>query len=56
VDLAFRLCFSRDPLPEEAARSAEFLSQPVKTKNESFGVLEAFCQAMLSTAEFRNLD
>jgi cytochrome c553 len=56
VNLAFRLCFARDPLPEEAARSVEFLSQPVKTKSESFGVLEAFCQAMLSTAEFRNLD
>jgi cytochrome c553 len=56
VKLAFRLCFSRDPAPEEAARSSEFLSQSVKTKDESFGVLEAFCQAMLSTAEFRNLD
>jgi hypothetical protein len=56
ANLAFRLCFARDPLPEEAARAGEFLSQPVKTKSESFGVLEAFCQALLSTAEFRNLD
>lgn len=56
VNLAFRLCFARDPLPEEAVRVGKFLRQPVKTKSESFGVLEAFCQAMLSTAEFRNLD
>jgi len=56
VNLAFRLCFSREPAPEELVRASDFLSQPVNTMDESFGVLEAFSQAMLSTAEFRNLD
>ncbi|WP_145026656.1 PSD1 and planctomycete cytochrome C domain-containing protein [Caulifigura coniformis] len=56
VTQAFQLCFGRDPLPEEKARASAFLSQPVQAKDESFGVLEVFCQSMLSTAEFRNLD
>ncbi len=56
VRYAFRLCFSRDPEPDEAARSEAFLNQPVESKDAAFGVLASFCQALLSTAEFRNLD
>ena len=55
VRLAFRLCFGREPDDAEAARSLDFLADD---PNEGDGpsALESFCQAILSTAEFRNLD
>ncbi len=56
VQRAFQLCFSRDPRPEELSRAVAFLNESLSTKEEAFGVLETFCQALLATAEFRNLD
>jgi hypothetical protein len=59
VRLAFQICFARNPLPEESARSLAFLNSPQtnSTKPESPSRnLEMFCQALLSTAEFRNMD
>lgn len=46
-ELAFRLCFSREISEAERALAAEFLE-----KNQ----FESFCQALLTAAEFRNLD
>ncbi|MEX1041912.1 MAG: PSD1 and planctomycete cytochrome C domain-containing protein [Pirellulaceae bacterium] len=57
---AFLLCFSRQPDREELARSVEFLTQvssasPGDPENPS-PILVRFCQALLCTGEFRNLD
>lgn len=61
VERAFQLCFSRSPLPEEAERSLAYLASEKVAATEEDGVdkrpvLLSFCQALLSTAEFRNLD
>ncbi|HVJ68883.1 MAG TPA: DUF1553 domain-containing protein, partial [Caulifigura sp.] len=54
---AFQLTYSRDPQPDEQARAVQFLNESLpSTKEKPFGALEAFCQALLATAEFRNLD
>jgi hypothetical protein len=50
VERAFLLCFGRAPDDVEQERSIEFL------RAEDDAVLASFCQAMFSTAEFRNLD
>ncbi|MGE3807622.1 MAG: PSD1 and planctomycete cytochrome C domain-containing protein [Gemmataceae bacterium] len=49
IDLAFRLCFGRTPDADEKKQCLAFL-----TKEGS--QLSSFCQALLCTAEFRNLD
>ncbi len=59
VRSAFQLCFARDPLPEESTRVMDFLkSQPPGPEDQKTPPkpLVMFCQALLSTAEFRNLD
>ncbi len=59
VALAFRLCFAREPRPEEIERSIAFLDQRHAAGDnliDANTVLASFCQALLSTAEFRNLD
>ncbi|MCP4506834.1 MAG: DUF1553 domain-containing protein, partial [Fuerstiella sp.] len=60
VQRAFRLCFGREPDADEQLRSTGFLSQNrfVVGAGKTDGDLAmlSFCQAMLSTAEFRNLD
>ncbi len=53
VELAFQWCFSREPDSEELARSLAFLS--IEEPNTDVQT-QSFCQAMLCTAEFRNLD
>ena len=52
VNRAFLLCFGRAPDSEEQKRSLAFFE---KQQNDQ-SVLAAFCQALLCTAEFRNLD
>jgi hypothetical protein len=52
IDLAFAACFNRRPAPEERERCLRFLRQP----SADAGTLARFCQALLCTAEFRNLD
>ena len=58
----FRLCFSRLPDAQEEARALKFLasdSEPTRASDnldDRADVLISFCQAILSTAEFRNLD
>ncbi len=56
---AFRLCFAREPRADELQRALVFLKrqQPVGdgSLDESL-LLASFCQALLATAEFRNLD
>ena len=59
VLLGFQLCFARQPLPDELERSLNFLSEKQVVAKEGAPentVLVSFCQALLSTAEFRNLD
>ena len=54
---AFLLCFSRPPDSEELKLASEFLGQQTKANGEDEPqVLVSFCQALLATAEFRNLD
>jgi hypothetical protein len=56
VRLAFLLCFSRQPDSEELKMSVEFLRQERPDVQDETPVLVSFCQALLATAEFRNLD
>ena len=62
IRYVFQLCCGREPEPDEAANAAEFLladSQSVDEGNgesEEADALTRFCQAILCTAEFRNLD
>ena len=51
VERAFLLCFSRGPDAEEKKQSLAFLN-----KQAGPATLASFCQALLCTAEFRNLD
>jgi hypothetical protein len=60
VQRTFQLCFGREPDADELARSLAFFSQdgsavPADKTDRDLTML-SFCQAMLSTAEFRNLD
>jgi hypothetical protein len=50
---AFLLCFSRVPTADEMKRSVSFLAADEPSRPQ---LLAVFCQALLSTAEFRNLD
>ncbi len=50
VERAFQLCFGRSPEPAELDHSLTFLQSDDDLNRLSF------CQALLSTAEFRNLD
>lgn len=57
---AFVLCFSREPEEFELRRSLEFLNSETTSPGEPAKVgsrqLLSLCQALLATAEFRNLD
>jgi len=52
ISLAFRLCFARLPDQAELQRSLSFLA----ASETGSDALMSFCQALLATAEFRNLD
>jgi len=52
IRLAFRLCFSREPDREELQHSLAFVADMENQELTWF----TFCQALLSTAEFRNID
>lgn len=59
IALGFQLCFARQPLPQELERSLRFLNQDQGAGEEAATeniVLVSYCQALLSAAEFRNLD
>ena len=60
IGLAFQLCFGRLPDGAELKNAAAFLDQfgSADGKDDQEGERggEAFCQALLDTAEFRNLD
>ncbi|MEC5127760.1 PSD1 and planctomycete cytochrome C domain-containing protein [Verrucomicrobiales bacterium BCK34] len=51
IERAFKLCFNRPPSEEESALANEFFRST--TGEDS---LKRYCQALLSTATFRNLD
>ena len=53
IRLAFSLCFSREPEPNELKIAKEFLDAGSTGED---GAVASYCQALLSTAEFRNLD
>jgi hypothetical protein len=54
---AFLLCFGRAPDADEAKRAAAFLERAKDGDDTQVRqVLVNFCQALLATAEFRNLD
>jgi hypothetical protein len=60
VKLAFAVCFGRDAEPDEAAMGVAFLQGAAESSHAEASaapdVLQSFCQALLSTAEFRNVD
>jgi hypothetical protein len=60
IQLAFKLSFCRLPDAQEATAAAAFLEQfrsaSGKDAADAAESLAAFCQALLATAEFRNLD
>lgn len=56
---AFLLCFSRAPDAEEAKLAAAFFDQKQDNSDNDSQyrkLLASYCQALLATAEFRNLD
>jgi len=53
VQRTFQLCFGREPDVEEKVRSLAFLTAK---ETDSQLLMLSFCQAILCTAEFRNLD
>ena len=55
---SFLLCFSREPEPDEFAQAMSFLRDHASTNDERVAEqgLVSYCQALLSTAEFRNVD
>lgn len=56
---AFQLCFTRNPDAGELQRGMAFLRPAASTTDQTPDqghLLTSFCQALLSTAEFRNLD
>ncbi len=56
---AFVLCFSRAPDAEESKLAAAFFDQKQDNSDndqQSRKLLASYCQALLATAEFRNLD
>jgi hypothetical protein len=55
IERAFLLCFSRPPGPAEVERCLRFLDNTGPAAAER-RTLASFCQALLATAEFRNLD
>ena len=59
IALGFQLCFARPPQADELERSLIFVEQKDTETGDRVpvsDVLISFCQALLSTAEFRNLD
>ena len=52
IALAYQLCFARPPTDQEREMAREFL----KSNQSQDKAHAALCQALLSTAEFRNLD
>jgi len=58
IDLAFRLCFSRPPDAEERRLATAYFEagQLSGSGTDATQLLAGYCQALLSTAEFRNLD
>ena len=66
IHFVFRLCFGRKPEADEEASALKFLSTGAGTGNESgrtdkttdkaTDTMTRFCQAILCTVEFRNLD
>jgi hypothetical protein len=57
---AFLLCFGRAPAADELEMAASFFARGGSLTGDDEKpprqLLAAFCQALLSTAEFRNLD
>ena len=62
VQYVFQLCFGRSAKPDEEARALDFLAAGSETSNDAnepdtqAGKLTRFCQVIICTAEFRNLD
>jgi hypothetical protein len=60
INLGFRLCYSRDPDAQEREMALAYLRSPSlgsdRPRGDSNARLVSFCQALLSTAEFRNID
>jgi mono/diheme cytochrome c family protein len=60
IQEAFRLCFSREADAEELQLAKSFFERGMKVAKDDEvlrkQVLASYCQALLSTAEFRNLD
>ena len=55
VKLAIALCFNRNPDKAEQDLAREFFATPA-AKEEPTKAWQTYCQALLATAEFRNLD
>jgi len=55
VKLAIALCFNREPDKAEQELAREFFGKPA-AKEDPTKAWQTYCQALLATAEFRNLD
>ena len=53
IRAAYRLCYLREPSPDDLSR---FLTFFIEADPKAPDPLASFCQALLSTARFRNLD
>ena len=60
ISLGFRICYSREPDDRERERALNYLRSTAQVADQPMGDksnrLVSFCQALLSTAEFRNID
>ena len=60
TQLAFQLCFAREPDEDELLRSLDFLQHATTSADDDSAdrdtVLTTFCQAMFSLSEFHNID
>jgi len=58
VQLAFRICFGHAPDVEESTLAARYFeqAQSVTEPQEAHRILTGYCQALLASAEFRDLD
>ena len=56
VRRSFVLCFSREPDSDELVTAEAFFDTRLTSSEDPQQVLVSYCQALLSTAEFRNVD
>lgn len=56
VEMAIARCYGRSATADERSRGAKFLRDAIALKASRDDALTAFCQSLMASAEFRNLD